>query len=47
MWLGGLLLVVGTFNIAFANIGDYLIPLVLVGLGALILVRGAADRRAG
>ena len=46
-WLGGLLLIVGAVNIAFANIGDYLVPLVLLGLGAIILFRGAADRRAG
>jgi hypothetical protein len=45
--LGGLLLIVGGVNIAFANLGDYLVPLVLLGLGAIILVRGAADRRTG
>ena len=44
---GGVLLVVGAVNIAFANIGDYLVPLVLLGLGAIILVRGVADRRPG
>ncbi len=46
-WLGGLLLVIGGVNIAFASIGDYLVPLVLLGLGGVILVRGAADRRQG
>ena len=45
--LGAILLVIGAVNIAFASIGDYLVPLVLLGLGAVILVRGAADRRAG
>ena len=45
--LGAILLVIGAVNIPFASIGDYLVPLVLLGLGAVILVRGAADRRAG
>jgi hypothetical protein len=45
LWFGGLLAVIGGAQIANAPLGGYILPLLLVGLGILLIARGAGDRR--
>jgi hypothetical protein len=47
LWFGGLLTLVGAVNIAGASFGGYVLPLVLVILGALLIVRGSGNRFGG
>jgi len=45
LWFGGLLAVIGGAQIANAPLGGYILPLLLVGLGILLIARGVGDRR--
>ena len=45
IWFGGLLAVIGGAQIANAPLGGYILPLVLVGLGILLITRGAGSGR--
>ena len=45
IWFGGLLAVIGGAQIANAPLGGYILPLVLVGLGILLIARGAGNGR--
>ena len=40
LWFGGLLAVIGGASIVNAPLGGYVLPLVLVGLGILLIARG-------
>jgi len=44
LWFGGLLALVGGVSIADASFGGLIVPLLLVGLGAALLLRGAGGR---
>ena len=44
---GGLLTLVGAVNIAGASFGGYVLPLLLVGLGVLLIARGSGNRFGG
>jgi hypothetical protein len=44
VWLGGLLAIVGGANIAGASFAGLLLPVVLVGLGLLLILRGSPGR---
>jgi len=43
IWFGGLLAVIGGAQIANAPLGGYILPLVLVGLGILLIARGVGN----
>ena len=45
IWFGGLLAVIGGAQIANAPLGGYILPIVLVGLGILLIARGAGNGR--
>jgi len=45
LWFGGLLALLGGVNIANASLGGLILPIALVALGAMIVLRGATDRR--
>ena len=47
LWFGGLLTLVGAVNIAGASFGGYVLPLLLVGLGVLLIARGSGNRFGG
>ena len=47
LWFGGLLTLVGAVNIAGASFGGFILPLLLVGLGVLLIMRGSGDRFGG
>ena len=44
LWFGGLLALLGGVNIANASLGGLIVPVVLVGLGAVLVLRGATGR---
>ena len=44
LWFGGMLALIGGANIAIPSLGDLLVPIALVVLGAAIVVRGAGRR---
>src|SRR5262245_8019685 len=44
LWFGGLLAVIGGAQIANAPLGGYILPLLLVGLGIVLIARGAGNR---
>ena len=44
-WFGGLLAVIGGAQIANAPLGGYILPLLLVGLGVLLIAGGTGSRR--
>ena len=44
LWFGGLLAVIGGASIANAPLGGYILPLLLVGVGLLLIVRGVGNR---
>ncbi|MFL5683114.1 MAG: hypothetical protein ACJ77O_08230 [Chloroflexota bacterium] len=43
IWFGGLLAVIGGAQIANAPLGGYLLPIILVGLGILLIARGTGN----
>ena len=43
IWFGGLLAVIGGAQIANAPLGGYILPIVLVGLGILLIARGVGN----
>lgn len=45
IWFGGLLAVIGGAQIANAPLGGYILPIVLVGLGIVLITRGAGNSR--
>jgi hypothetical protein len=45
LWFGGLLALVGGANIAGASFAGLLLPIVLVGLGVLLILRGSPGGR--
>jgi hypothetical protein len=45
LWFGGLLAVIGGAQIANAPLGGYILPLILVGVGLLLIVRGFGGSR--
>ena len=47
LWFGGLLALIGAVNIAGASFGGYVLPILLVGLGLLLILRGSGDRVGG
>ena len=44
VWIGGLLAVIGGAQIANAPLGGYILPLLLVGLGVLLIAGGMGSR---
>lgn len=44
LWFGGLLALLGGVSIANASLGGLIVPIVLVGLGAVLILRGSAGR---
>ena len=44
LWFGGLLAVIGGAQIANAPLGGYILPLLLVGLGIVLIARGFGNR---
>jgi len=44
LWFGGFLTLLGAVNIAGASFGGYVVPIMLVALGALLILRGAPGR---
>lgn len=46
LWFGGLLALLGGVSIANASLGGLILPLLLVGIGLAILLRGVGGRRA-
>ena len=45
IWFGGLLAVIGGAQIANTPLGGYILPIVLVGLGILLVARGTGSGR--
>jgi hypothetical protein len=45
IWFGGLLAVIGGAQIANAPLGGYILPIVLVGLGIVLIARGTGPGR--
>jgi hypothetical protein len=44
-WLGGLLAIIGVAQMVTLGIGDLVVPIVLVLLGAVLILRGSAAAR--
>lgn len=44
LWLGGFLALLGGVSIAGASFGGYVVPILLVALGALLILRGPGRR---
>jgi len=44
LWFGGLLALLGGVNIANASLGGLIVPIALVGLGTVLVLRGATGR---
>jgi len=44
LWFGGLLALLGGVNIANASLGGLIVPIALVGLGAVLVLRGVGGR---
>ena len=48
VWLGGILTIVGISETALLpNIGDYLLPIIVIGIGALLVLRAVTLRQTG
>lgn len=44
LWFGGFLALLGAVSIAGASFGPYVVPIILVALGAVLITRGWGDR---
>ena len=47
LWFGGLLALVGAISITGGSFGGYVLPILLVGLGLLLILRGYGNRNRG
>jgi hypothetical protein len=47
LWFGGLLALVGAISITGGSFGGYLLPILLVGLGLVLILRGSGNRNRG